>query len=207
MELPAALPILGFSRREDPRDALVLPAGAADWDRTRPVGTCSRRRQMQLAARLPALTVAPVRGSVQTRLEKLDAGQFGALILAAAGLRRLGLASRVWRYFSVDEMVPAAGQGILCVQGRAGEDYGALAGFFDRDAGRAARAERAFAAAVGGGCTSPAAAYACMEGGALRLRGLCECGGALRGGALTGDPAAPEALGARLAARLLEAER
>ena len=204
MEVPPELPILGFSRREDPRDVLVLPRGAGSWDRSLPVGCSSRRRTLQLLALYPELTVSSVRGNVLTRLSKLDSGQYGALILAAAGLRRLGLEDRISRYFTPEEMIPAAGQGVLCVQGRAGEDYGCLSGFFDPGATAAVTAERAFVAALDGGCSSPIAAYAVPDGSSLRLRGLYYS--ERRGTYLVGEASAPAEqaaeLGRRLAARL-----
>ena len=160
------------SRREDPRDALVRPLGREAWDRALPVGCASRRRMLQLAALYPDATFQLVRGNVLTRLAKLDGGQYGALILAAAGLKRLGLEERISRYFAPEEMIPAAGQGVLCVQGRAGEDYSCLEPFFDRDAAVTTAAERAFVTALDGGCSSPAAAFAQVEDGEVRLRGL-----------------------------------
>ena len=171
METPADLPLLGFSRREDPRDALVLPLGREAWDRDLPVGCASRRRMLQLAALYPDATFQLVRGNVLTRLAKLDGGQYGALILAAAGLKRLGLEERISRYFAPEEMIPAAGQGVLCVQGRAGEDYSCLEPFFDRDAAVTTAAERAFVTALDGGCSSPVAAFAQVEDGEVHLRG------------------------------------
>lgn len=132
METPQALPILGYSRREDPRDALILPAGTTQWDQSRPLGCSSRRRILQLKRLYPQVQTALVRGNVLTRLQKLDRGEYGALILAAAGLKRLGLEDRISRYFTPEEMLPAAGQGILAVQGRAGLDYGYLDGFLTR---------------------------------------------------------------------------
>ena len=172
METPEDLPLLGFSRREDPRDALVLPLGCPVWDRSRPVGCSSRRRMLQLAALYPDVTFQLARGNVLTRLAKLDGGQYGALVLAAAGLKRLDLAHRISRYFDSEEMIPAAGQGVLCVQGRAGEDYGFLEPFFDKEAALTTAAERAFVAELDGGCSSPVAAFAQAEGDTLRLRGL-----------------------------------
>ena len=206
MEIPAQLPILGFSRREDPRDALVLPLGCREWDRCLPVGCSSRRRILQLQNLEPDLTFQCVRGNVLTRLQKLDSGQFGALILAAAGLRRLGLEGRINRLFSPEEMIPAAGQGILCVQGRAGEDYACLEGFFDKASSCAATAERAFVAALEGGCSSPIAAHAVLEGANLRLRGLyySEQSGKHLVGEATGPASDPIRLGRRLAMELKE---
>ena len=172
MEVPEDLPLVGFSKREDPRDVLVLPAGCQIWDQTKPVGCSSRRRTVQLAALYPEVEFKSVRGNVLTRLAKLDSGEYGALVLAAAGLKRLGLEERISRYFTTEEIIPAAGQGILALQGRAGEDYSVLAGFCD-DAGRdAALAERAFVRELDGGCSSPIAAHAKIMGDTLSLRGL-----------------------------------
>ena len=123
MDVPQDLPIIGCSAREDVRDVLVLPQGVTAWDHSRPVGTSSKRRAQQLETLYPDINCAPVRGNVQTRLKKLDQGDYGALILAAAGLKRLGLEARICRYFEPEELLPAGGQGILALQGRAGEDY------------------------------------------------------------------------------------
>jgi len=178
MELPAGLLILGFSPREDPRDALVLPAGVQEWDRSKPVGCASRRRMVQLQRLYPELHFALIRGNVQTRLRKLDEGQYGATILAVAGLRRLGLENRVFRYFSVEEMIPAAGQGILAVEGREGTDYTYLREYFDPEATACALAERAFVRTLNGGCSLPIAAHARLRDGVLHLTGLfCEADG------------------------------
>lgn len=159
-EIPEDLPLIGFSEREDPRDVLVLPAGAAEIDFTKPIGTSSRRRILQARDLFPQARFESVRGNVHTRLRKLDEGQYGAIILAAAGLRRLGLEDRISRCFSTEEIIPSAGQGILALQGRQGEDYACLNGFVSRASAMAAAAERGFVNALGGGCTSPIAAHA-----------------------------------------------
>lgn len=172
MEVPEELPLIAFSKREDPRDVLVLPKGANSWDRSRPVGCSSLRRMLQLAQLYPEVTFQTVRGNVLTRLRKLDEGEYGALILAAAGLKRLGLEQRISRYFEPEEMIPAAGQGILAIQGRKNEDYSCLEGFGDRDAACAAKAERAFVTELNGGCSSPVAAHAIVEGERIRMLGL-----------------------------------
>lgn len=206
METPWSLPLLGFSGRADPRDVLVLPAGAdgPDPDFSKPIGSASLRRSLQLRALYPGFDIQPVRGNVQTRLRKLDEGQFGALVLAAAGLKRLGLEDRISRYFTVKEMIPAAGQGILAVQGRANEDYSFLEGFFDPDSRACALCERAFAAELGGGCTSPVCAHAQPEGDMIFLRGLYydETTGSCRIGEKRGEKADAAALGAELAREL-----
>ena len=174
MEVMERLPLLGYSRREDPRDALVLPKGVTRWDQTKPVGTSSLRRIMQLQKLFPDVQTRPVRGNVPTRLQKLDAGEFGALILAASGLKRLHLEDRIARCFEPEELLPAAGQGTLAVQGRAGEDYSFLDGFVDADSRVAAEAERAFVRELDGGCSSPIAAYARVKGEQLLLYGFCD---------------------------------
>lgn len=172
MVLPPELPLVAFSRREDPRDVLVLPAGQTELDLSRPIGCSSRRRQLQLQALYPQAVIEPVRGNLQTRLAKLDGGQFSALVLAAAGLKRLGLAGRIARYFSPEEILPAAGQGIIAVQSRQGVDWSCLAAASDPEATACALAERAFVRTLDGGCTSPVAAFAQVEDGILTLRGF-----------------------------------
>ena len=162
-EIPEDLPVIGFSEREDPRDVLVLPEGISDssqMDLTKPIGTSSRRRMLQAQELFPQARFESVRGNVLTRLRKLDEGQYSALILAAAGLRRLGLEKRISRIFSEEEIIPSAGQGILALQGRRGEDYTCLDGFVSPKSAIAAAAERGFICALGGGCTSPIAAHA-----------------------------------------------
>ena len=171
MEQPAGLPLVAFTRRADARDALVLPENGM-WDKTKPIGCSSARRRVQLKQLFPAIDVQPVRGNVQTRLAKLESGAYGALVLAAAGLQRLGLEKRISRYFSPDEMIPAAGQGILAVQGRAGELEDEARLVDDADARDCAAAERSFIQTLGGGCFAPVAAYAEVQDDTLHLRGL-----------------------------------
>ena len=201
METPEDLPLVAFTRRADPRDCLVLPAGVTEWDKTKPVGCASKRRQLQLKALYPELTVLPVRGNVLTRLKKLDSGEFGALVLAAAGLKRLGLEERITRYFDPTELLPAAGQGILAVQTRAGTDTACLDAVRDEAGTCCALAERAFVRALGGGCTSPVAAYATVEGDTLTLTGLYVSPDetVVKKETRTGSKAQAEALGAGLA--------
>lgn len=204
MEVPGELPLVAFSRREDPRDVLVLPAGAGEWDKSRPVGCASLRRIIQLQELYPSVTFRTVRGNVLTRLRKLDEGEYGALILAAAGLKRLGLEQRISRYFEPEEMIPAAGQGILAIQGRAGEDYSCLEGYNDRNAACAAAAERAFVEELNGGCSSPVAAHAVVENDRIRLLGLYydEATKGWRKGSAEGSQQDAAELGRSLAERL-----
>ena len=187
MEEPADLPLLAFSCREDPRDALVLPQGVQTLDLTRPVGCASLRRTLQFQVLYPDARVEPVRGNVLTRLRKLDEGQFSALILAVAGLRRLGLEERISRIFTPEEMLPAAGQGILA------------------DGRDCALAERAFVRTLDGGCSAPTAAYAQVEGDTLTIRGLyADTDGRLCRGSASGPRQDGAALAVGLARRLKE---
>ncbi len=172
METDPRLPLVAFSKRADPRDVLVLPENKDTIDFTKPIGCSSLRRQLQLRALFPEATVAPVRGNVLTRLQKLDSGEFSALVLAGAGLARLGLEHRISRYFSVEEILPAAGQGILAVQTREGVDTSCLGGFADEDGRDCLLAERAFVRTLDGGCSSPVAAFATVEGDTLTLKGM-----------------------------------
>ena len=172
MEVPDDLPLVCFSSREDPRDVLVFPQGASEPDWSLPIGTSSRRREIQLRTLFPEVTFASVRGNLQTRLRKLDEGGYGALVLAAAGLKRMGLADRIGRYLTVDEVIPSAGQGVLAVQGRVDADASLFDGFADVDVADAVLAERAFVARLDGGCSSPIAAHAQVDGDSIVLRGL-----------------------------------
>lgn len=172
MEVPDELPLIGYSKREDPRDVLILPVGATEIDFSKPIGCGSLRRILQLQDLYPEATFKNVRGNVITRLAKLDSGEYSALILAAAGVKRLGLEERISKYFTVKESLPAAGQGIVALQGRKGVDYSCLAGFCDETAEYQAVAERAFVRTLDGGCSSPIAAHAIVDGDHLVLEGL-----------------------------------
>ena len=203
MEVPEDLPLAAFPRREDPRDALVLRRGAEKLGG--PIGCSSLRRKLQLQALFPGVEVLPVRGNVQTRLQKLDSGQFGALVLAAAGLRRLGLEDRISRYFTVEEILPAAGQGILAVQCRRGFDTALLDCVRDREAALCAQAERSFVRELDGGCSSPVAAHAVVSGDAVTLTGLyVDEAGRTSKGTVSGKADGGEALGRALARELKE---
>jgi hydroxymethylbilane synthase len=176
MHLPAGFCIAAVSEREDPRDAFVatryqglheLPAGAV-------VGTSSLRRESQIRARFPHLEVQPLRGNVNTRLRKLDEGQYASIILAAAGLRRLGLEVRITALLPVEDSVPAAGQGALgieCREERA-DLIQLLAPLDHAESAWCVRAERAVSRALAGSCVVPLGAYARREADAMRLRGF-----------------------------------
>lgn len=160
MEIPEELPILGYLKRADARDVLVLPKGTKTLDFSLPIGTSSKRRALQFKELYPEAKIKSIRGNVLTRLEKLDSGEFAGIILAAAGLKRLGLEDRITSYFSAEEMIPAVGQGILAIQGRKKEDYSYLEDLFDKEARDLALCERAFVIYLNGGCTVPMGAYA-----------------------------------------------
>ena len=173
MDLPPGFVLAAVLEREDPRDAFVsnryddlsaLPQGAC-------VGTSSLRRVVQLLSERPDLRIEPLRGNLDTRLRKLDEGGYDAIVLAAAGLKRLGLASRIRSVFKVDRMIPAAGQGALGIEVRedARELRQLLAQTVHRPTWLAAHAERAVSRALGGSCSMPLAAHATWEGGTLHL--------------------------------------
>lgn len=206
MEVAGELPLLAFSKREDPRDVLILPEGVSQMDKSKPIGSSSLRRVLQLKKLFPDMECKSVRGNLQTRLRKLDEGQYSALVLAAAGVKRLHLEHRISRYFEVDEILPAAGQGILAVQGKAGEDYSYLEGYTDEDAACAALAERAFVRYLDGGCSSPVAAHAVPEGDTLTLEGLyyVESTGEYFKEQIQGKRSECERLGEELAKRMKE---
>ena len=172
MEVPDDLPLVCFSAREDPRDVLVFPQGASEPDLSLPLGTSSRRREVQLRMLFPQATFESVRGNLQTRLRKLDEGGYGALVLAAAGLKRLGLEERIGRYLEPDEVIPSAAQGVLAIQGRVDADATLFEGFADARVAQAVTAERAFVERLDGGCTSPIAAHARFDGDEMELLGL-----------------------------------
>ena len=169
-----ALPIGAYPKRAPACDGMVLPKqqSFADWNQSLPIGSASSRRTLQFQMQYPACTVHPIRGNVLTRLEKLDRGEYGALILAEAGLQRLGLEHRITRRFSPAEIVPAAGQGILAVQGRAGEYTDLLQRLNDQQAAFCAKIERAVSKALNGDCTAPIGAYADLQGENITLYGF-----------------------------------
>ena len=172
MEENPDLPILAYSRREDPRDVILYRPGLEELPEQAVIGTSSRRRMIQMEKLYPGCTFRGIRGNVQTRMRKLETEGYDATLLAAAGLNRLGMEHVISRYFSVDEMIPAAGQGILAVQGRKGEQYGWTDKIDIPQSRAAAIAERQFIRVTGGDCTSPCAAHAQVSGNELKLTGL-----------------------------------
>ena len=176
MDMPEGFVLACITAREDPRDAFVSNrcATLADLAQGAVVGTSSLRREAQLRERHPHLQVEPLRGNVNTRLRKLDEGRYDAIILAAAGLKRLGYGTRIAALLEPDESLPAPGQGALALECRSDRAniVAALAPLADIGTTLATIAERAFSRALGGSCHTPLAAYAEWEEGALWLRGL-----------------------------------
>ena len=212
MELPEGFALACVMEREDPRDAFVspryasldaLPQGAV-------VGTSSLRRQVLLQALRPDLRIEPLRGNLDTRLRKLDEGNYDAIVLAAAGLKRLGLQERIRTEFATTDMLPAAGQGALGIEIRSDRQdlMDALAPLAHQDTWLTVTAERAVSRAMGGSCSMPLAAHATLADGAVHLRAAWgDPEGAPRlvtaeGRAPVADLAAVAALGERVAAEL-----
>jgi hydroxymethylbilane synthase len=174
--LPAGLSLAAFLPREDPRDALVSSEANSlgELPQNALVGTSSPRRQALLKRIRPDLRIAPMRGNVETRLRKIEAGEVDATVLAAAGLKRLGLLAAASAVLEVDEFLPAAGQGAIALETRAdGDTIRALVGAVDdADTATALAAERAFLAALGGSCRTPIAGHAQVKGDTVSFRGL-----------------------------------
>lgn len=209
MEFPEGLHLAVIMEREDPRDALVsnhyqsldeLPAGAV-------IGTCSLRRQMQLLAHYPHLKTKDLRGNINTRLAKLDHGEYDAIILAAAGLIRMQFEARITRYLSPEQSLPAVGQGAIGIECRVNDPRieQLLAPLTHPKTLICVRAERAMNHRLHGGCQVPIAGFAELQGEALRMRGLLGYpdGSALFRAEALGTHQDPEALGCSIADSLL----
>jgi hydroxymethylbilane synthase len=207
-ELPEGLVVAAVPEREDPHDVLVsqnglalheLPAGAR-------IGTSSLRRQSQLLALRPDLKVIPIRGNVDTRLRKLDVGDCEALVLAEAGLKRLGFASRVTSRFKEEEMCPAVGQGALAIEINMEHTHvrKAVAPLDHQPTHQSVRAERSMLQALGGGCQLPIAAYARHDPVGIHLMGVVAdpSGARILRARASGKPEAPDDLGKRVAEEL-----
>ena len=208
-ELPDRLAIVAITRREDPRDAFLsvkyrkfeeLPQGAK-------LGTSSLRRQTQLLGLRPDLSVETLRGNLDTRIRKMEEGRYDAIILAAAGLRRLGWEAKITEYISEEMSLPAIGQGALGIEIRVDDrDTREAVSFLnDRDTAFAVRAERGFLKRLEGGCQVPIASYGRTEGDGIFLEGMVgrPDGSEIIRGNARGSTSDPEALGAGLAEQLL----
>ncbi len=209
IDQPEGLLITAAPQREDARDALIsrdgrklvdLPSGAR-------IGTSSLRRRSQMLGLRADIEIAPVRGNVDTRLRKLDAGEYDALAMAAAGVHRLGFARRITEYFSPCQICPAAGQGALAVEIRSGNEPVAqtVNSLDDQNTHLAIRAERAVLRRLGGGCQTPIAAYATIEGDCVTVIGVVADPNGTRiiRSSARGKKIDPETIGARLAQDLL----
>jgi hydroxymethylbilane synthase len=213
--LPEGLAIPAICKREDPRDALVLSqrtsnanASISSLPRKGTIGTSSPRRLAQLKQLRGDLVFKELRGNVDTRLRKLDEGQYDALLLACAGLRRLGLENRISASLSTDQMLPAVGQGAIGIETRADDvaTIGAVGKLDHKFTRLACIAERAFLRCLGGGCQLPIAAYAVVRDKRIRLDGLVAHpeGKQIIRDRISGSIEEAEDLGSRLADRLLE---
>jgi hydroxymethylbilane synthase len=214
-DLPAGLTIAATLPRDDPRDALVLPADCpggelssvlAHLGERSTVATSSVRRRAQLAPLLPGVTFTPIRGNVDTRLKHLDEGRHDALVLAAAGMRRLGVGDRISGALPIDLCVPAPGQGVIAIETRA-EDDGtreALRPLHDPETGAALAAERALVTALGGGCQLPLGGIAIEDGDGIEMHAVVMSVDGLRvlRARRRGTSTDPEALGRQVAADL-----
>jgi hydroxymethylbilane synthase len=212
--LPDELTISAICEREDPRDALVLSshlesanASLGSLSERAVVGTSSQRRLAQLKVLRPDIVVKDVRGNVDTRLRKLDEGQYDALILASAGLRRLGLQERISAAISTDEMLPAVGQGAVAIETRSDNEYAiSMVSKLDHEETRiACLAERSLLRALGGGCQFPIAAHAVVYNRELRLEGVVAKpdGSQILRDRVSGSISDAEQLGTELASKLI----
>ena len=208
MNLPAGFVLAAIGKREDPHDAFIsnkfenlasLPAGSV-------VGTSSLRRESQLRARFPHLKIEPLRGNVQTRLRKLDKGQYAAIILAAAGLKRLGLGDRIRGIITSEDSLPAVGQGALGIECRTdrADIIALLQPLHDADTAACVMAERSMSRALGGSCQVPLGGFAEVINGKLRMRGFVASpdGKRMMRAESVGEIEHPEALGAIIADEL-----
>ena len=208
-DMPEGLKIGCVPLREDPRDVIVsrdnmkfaqLPKGAV-------IGTCSLRRKAQLLAARADLNIVDLRGNLDTRLKKIEEGKYDAVVLAYAGIRRLGRQNVISDVLGTDIVIPAVGQGALCIQIREGDSATEelLRPLHHEETALAVRAERTLMAELEGGCQVPVGGYAQMIDGALNLRGVVASidGGRVIQAEDTADPSEPEELGMRVAGRLI----
>ena len=215
VELPEGLTVAACLPREDPRDAIILPVSAGQMSASQAlahlgagasIGTGSVRRSAQLRMLLPGATFGPVRGNVDTRLAKLDSGAFDALVLACAGLRRLGFGARITAPIPFEQCVPAPGQGIVATEIRSEDEdvRDALQSLHDEATGRALEAERALVTTLGGGCQLPLGAVAEERDGMLHLLAIVtSIDGARRvAKSMSGPAEDPQDLGRRVAQAL-----
>jgi hydroxymethylbilane synthase len=207
--LPAGLGVVAVLPREDSRDALVLPRGRAVLGERPAIGTGSVRRSAQLVRRYPGARFLPIRGNVDTRLGKLDAGDYDGLVLAVAGLKRLGHEDRISAKIPFQECIPAPGQGIVAIQARLDDARvtDVLGAINDATAAACFEAERAVVSALGGGCQLPLGVIAIHAEGQLEMHAIVASPDGARHvrQSARGDASRPAELGATLAAALTAA--
>lgn len=172
MDIDESLPIVAYLKREIPLDVLILPKGINYIDIKKPIGTSSKRRVFQLKKIYKEHSFKPIRGNILTRLEKLDNGEYSALVLAYAGIKRLNLEERIFKIFNNNEILPACGQGIIAIQGKKGKDYSYLDFLNDKNTEYEAKCERAFVRELNGGCSLPICAFATIKNDKIILKGF-----------------------------------
>lgn len=172
MDIDENLPIITYLKREIPLDVLILPKGINYIDIKKPIGTSSKRRVIQLKKIYKEHSFKPIRGNILTRLERLDNGEYSALVLAYAGIKRLNLEERIFKIFNNNEILPACGQGIIAIQGKKGQDYSYLDFLNDKNTEYEAKCERAFVRELNGGCSLPICAFATIEKDKIILKGF-----------------------------------
>lgn len=205
MEQHPLLPLAAFFKREDPRDVMVLRPGLEKFPfKGGVIGTDSPRRSVQIQGFYPTAELKPIGGDIQSRLARLDSGEYDGLLLAAADLKQLGMEERISRYFNTDQLIPAAGQGVLGIQCRMDADLPWIGQLNDPEAAACATAERAFVRTLDGGYSSPSCAHATLKAnGILSMVGLyVDEKGEQKRAAIAGRSVRAAHLGENLANRL-----
>lgn len=200
--LPEGLTISAVTRREDPRDVFISAEGIDFFELKSgaKIGTSSLRRDRQLKKLRPDIECIPIRGNINTRIEKVQTMQLDGIVLAAAGVKRLGLEKLITQYFPLDEVVPAVGQGALAVETQVDDEMSSLIKCINhKDTADAIKSERAFMKVLGGGCKQPMGAYARVFNDTVELTGMLEKDGAVKKGTLSGKRPEAEQIGIRLA--------
>ncbi len=208
-DLPKGLMIAAVSKREDPRDVLITAdkTGMGDLKKGAVIGTSSLRREVQILDLNPGFNIKTLRGNVITRLEKLKRREYDAIILAAAGLKRLGMEGSITEFFGTDRMIPAVGQGALGIETRSDEDIEFLLNsIHNEESALAVTAERGFMKRLGGNCSTPIAAHGVIEGDKIKLWGMLadEDKSNMAKAYIEGGKNDPESLGIKLAGMILE---
>ncbi|HHY03880.1 MAG TPA: hydroxymethylbilane synthase [Thermoanaerobacterales bacterium] len=206
--LPDGLTISAVTQREDPRDVFISADGTGFFE-LKPgakIGTSSLRRDAQLKQLRPDINCVPIRGNINTRIQKIETMQLDGIVIAAAGVKRLGLEDRITDYFTCEEVVPAVGQGVLAIETRADDKMPLFVGCINhKDTADAIKGERAFMKVLGGGCKQPMGAYGrVLDDDTVELIGMLDINGTVRRGKLLGKRADAQQLGISLAKKLEE---